>query len=108
MSKKIVKLSETDLENLVSKIIKEEGKLSEELPKRELERHQTNWRRSSFEPYKREDELMNAFGPYSKDVPPHVISYLRKNPRRFLQRMVDVYGMDRVLDFIGYKNENNY
>jgi hypothetical protein len=106
MKKKVVKLSESDLENLVQKIIKEDelNNIKEALPKRELERHQSNWRRGDFEPYKREDELMKAFGPYSKDIPPHVISYLRKNPRIFLKRIVDVYGMDRVLDFIGYKN----
>ena len=59
MKKKVVKLSESDLENLVQKIIKEDelNNIKEALPKRELERHQSNWRRGDFEPYKREDEL---------------------------------------------------
>lgn len=99
---KVVKLDEKALEALVTKIIKEE-KIQEALPKRERERHQTNWRKRDFEPYDREKDIMGAFGPYSSDVPPNVISYLRKNPRTFLKRVVDIYGMDKVLDFIGYQ-----
>lgn len=102
MAKKIVKLTETDLENLVSRIIKENDKVSEGLPKKELDREATKWRKGDFEPYERESQLSRAFGKYSDDMSPQVISYLRKNPRKFLQRMVDIYGMDRVLDFIGY------
>jgi hypothetical protein len=100
--KKVIKLNEKSLESLVNKIIKEE-KIQEALPRRERERHQTNWRKKNFEPYDREKDIMGAFGPYSSDVPPNVISYLRKNPRTFLQRVVDIYGMDKVLDFIGYQ-----
>jgi hypothetical protein len=100
--KKVIKLNEKSLESLVNKIIKEE-KIQEALPRRERERHQTNWRKREFEPYDREKDIMGAFGPYSSDVPPNVISYLRKNPRTFLQRVVDIYGMDKVLDFIGYQ-----
>jgi hypothetical protein len=100
--KKVIKLTEKDIEGLVKKVIKEE-KIQEALPRRERERHQTNWRKREFEPYDREKDIMGAFGPYSSDVPPNVISYLRKNPRTFLQRVVDIYGMDKVLDFIGYQ-----
>lgn len=77
--------------------------INENLPRRERERHATQFAKSSFEPYDREREIMNAFGPYRDDVPANVISYLRKNPRRFLQTLTDVYGMDRMLDFIGYE-----
>jgi len=102
MKNRVIKLNEKSLESLVNKIIKEE-KIQEALPRRERERHQTNWRKREFEPYDREKDIMGAFGPYSSDVPPNVISYLRKNPRTFLQRVVDIYGMDKVLDFIGYQ-----
>lgn len=98
-------INERALERLVKKVIREEklSNISEALPRRERERHQTNWRRKEFEPYDREKDIMGAFGSYSGDVPPNVISYLRKNPRKFLQRIVDIYGMDKVLEFIGYQ-----
>ena len=90
---------------MVKKVVREEklNNINESLPRRERERHQTNWRKREFEPYDRERDIMNAFGSYSNDVPPNVISYLRKNPRVFLRRVVDIYGMDKVLDFIGYR-----
>jgi hypothetical protein len=105
--KKVISLKESDLEKLVQKIIKEEKTINEALPRRERERHDTNWRKREFEPYQRESDIMSAFGPYANDVPPNVVSYLRKNPRRFLQKMVEVYGMDKVLDFIGYQQPEN-
>lgn len=97
---KVVKLDEKALEALVTKIINEE-KLHEDLPRRERERHQTNWRKRDFDPYERERDIMGAFGPYANDVPPNVVSYLRKNPRRFIQRLVDVYGANKFLEFAG-------
>jgi hypothetical protein len=98
-------INERHLESLVKKVIREEklSNINEALPRRERERHQTNWRKREFEPYDREKDIMSAFGSYSGDIPPNVISYLRKNPRRFLQRIVDIYGMDKVLEFIGYQ-----
>jgi len=102
--KKVVKLTENDLESLVNKIMKEESRVNEALPRRERERHQTNWRKKNFEPYNREADIMSAFGPYATDVPPNVVSYLRKNPRLFLKRLVDVYGMDKFLEFIGHQD----
>ncbi|NIP31183.1 MAG: hypothetical protein GTN59_11695 [Candidatus Dadabacteria bacterium] len=77
--------------------------LNEDLPRRERERHATQFAKASFEPYDREREIMNAFGPYRDDVPANVVSYLRKNPRMFLKRLTAVYGMDKMLDFIGYE-----
>jgi hypothetical protein len=103
MKKKVIRYTENDIERLVGRIIKED------LPRRERERHQTHFAKSKFEPYDRERDIMDAFGPYKDDVPVNVISYLRKNPRTFLKKLVDVYGMDKFLDFIGYTpNEDNY
>jgi len=98
-------INEREIQSLVKKVVREEklNNLNESLPRRERERHQTNWRKGKFEPYDRERDIMSVFGPYSNDVPPNVVSYLRKNPRTFLKRMVDVYGMDKILDFIGYQ-----
>jgi hypothetical protein len=97
MKKRVVKLNEKDIEKLVGKI------LSENLPRRERERHSNQFAKASFEPYDREREIMNAFGPYREDVPANVVSYLRKNPRNFLKKLTAVYGMDKMLEFIGYE-----
>jgi len=104
MKNKVI-INERELQSLVKKVVREEklNNINEALPRRERERHETNWRKREFEPYQRESDIMSAFGPYSNDVPPNVVSYLRKNPRTFLRRMVDVYGMDKILDFIGYQ-----
>jgi hypothetical protein len=155
MSKKVIKLTEKDIESLVEKIISEESiskdqqraagialsakrgetpvselrgsskemydsmtekqledfagtkhkglpeKVTESLPRRERERHETNFRRSSFEPYEREGQLMDIFGPYKQDVPPNVISYMRKNPALIIKRLEQVYGRDKILRYLG-------
>lgn len=101
MKNKVIKLKESDIERLVNKII-EEDTINEDLPRRERERHTTNFAKSKFEPYERESEIINAFGPYRNDIPANVISYLRKNPRTFLKKLTDAYGMDKMLEFIGY------
>lgn len=96
MKKKVIRYTEQDIERLVEKI------MNESLPRKERERHSNQFAKASFEPYSRESEIMDAFGPYRDDVPPNVVSYLRKNPRMFLKRLTDVYGMDKMLEFIGY------
>jgi len=75
--------------------------LKESLPRRERERHETNFRRNSFEPYEREGQLMDIFGPYKQDVPPNVISYMRKNPALIIKRMEQVYGREKILRYLG-------
>jgi hypothetical protein len=100
MSKKVIKLTEKDIESLVEKIIKEDT-LNESLPRRERERQATNYRRDSFEPYEREGQLMDIFGPYKQDVPPNVISYMRKNPALIIKRLQQVYGRDKILRYLG-------
>lgn len=97
---KVIKLTEKDIESLVEKIIKEDT-LDENLPRRERERHATNFRRDSFEPYEREGQLMDIFGPYKQDVPPNVISYMRKNPALIIKRLEQVYGRDKILRYLG-------
>ena len=75
--------------------------MSESLPRKERERQETNYRKSSFEPYKREGQLMDIFGPYKDDVPPNVISYMRKNPALIIKRLEQVYGRETVLRYLG-------
>jgi hypothetical protein len=79
----------------------EQKRLKEDLPRRERERQETNYRKSSFEPYKREGQLMDIFGPYKDDVPPNVISYMRKNPALIIKRLEQVYGRETVLRYLG-------
>lgn len=81
--------------------VEPEGKVNESLPKRERERKETNFRKSSFKPYEREGQLMDIFGPYKDDVPPNVISYMRKNPALIIKRLEQVYGRDKILRYLG-------
>ena len=92
-----------------NQLTKEDPKINEDhtLPRRERERHANQFAKSKFEPYDREREIMDAFGPYRDDVPANVVSYLRKNPKRFLQKLVKVYGMDKTLEYIGYEGGEN-
>lgn len=97
---RVVRLKEKDIESLVEKIIKEE-QVNEDLPRRERERRDTNFRRDTFEPYSRESQLMDIFGPYKNDVPPNVIQYMRKNPALIIKRLEQVYGRDKILRYLG-------
>lgn len=84
--KKTLKLTETELTRMVNEII------NESYPRKERERKDTNFRSSQFEPYPKEEEIMNKlFGPYKNDVPVNVIQYLRKNLRRNVSRLGYVY-----------------
>ena len=74
--------------------------INEAWPKRELERKATSFRRSDFKPYKREKDVQKIFGKYSEDVPPQVIQYMRKNPASIIRRLVDIYGIDEVYNYI--------
>jgi hypothetical protein len=74
--------------------------VKESWPKRELDRKATNFRRGDFDPYKREKDVQKVFGKYAEDVPPQVIQYMRKNPASIIKRLVDIYGIDEVYNYI--------
>ena len=97
---KVVRLNEKDIEGLVKKIMSEDKNMNEAWPKRELERKATSFRRADFNPYKREKDVQKIFGKYSEDVPPQVIQYMRKNPASIIRRLVDIYGIDEVYNYI--------
>lgn len=78
-----------------------ESFMNEALPRRERERKDTQYRRDSFDPYSRESELMSIFGPYKNDVPPNVIQYMRKNPTLLIKRLMNVYGEEKMLRYMG-------
>lgn len=110
---KVIRLDENDIEKLVRKIIREgdsdrsqlyqEG-VNEAWPQRELDRKETNFRRGDFDPYKREKGVQSIFGKYSEDVPPTVIQYMRKNPAAIIKRLVDIYGLEKVYNYIDKAN----
>jgi hypothetical protein len=91
---KIIRLNENDIENLVVKI------LNEATPKKELERKETKYRKSSFEPYQRESELKTIFGPYGEDIPPQALEYMRKNPASVIKKLIKIYGSDKIKSYM--------
>jgi hypothetical protein len=90
-----------ELANVKGEPEQQQESVNESLPRRERERHATQFARSSFEPYERESQLMDIFGPYKQDVPPNVISYMRKNPALIIKRLEQVYGRDKILRYLG-------
>ena len=93
--KKTVKLTENDINRLVDKILNEEN-----LPKREIDRRESNFRRTSFDPYEREKGLKGVFGSYGEEIPPAVLQYMRKNPSLIIRRLVKLYGREEILKYI--------
>ena len=84
-----------------------ENKVNEAWPQKELDRKATNFRRSSFNPYKREKDIKSLFGSYGEEIPPQVLQYLRKNPRLLIKRLVDIYGIDEIYNYIELATETN-
>lgn len=85
--KKII-LTESDITKIVKKSI--ERKLNED--------------KFSVEPdvprQPRERDIDNLFGKYTYHVPDDVIRYMRKNPALIIKRLVDIYGEDKVRQYI--------
>ncbi len=100
-TKKIIKLNESDIANIVKNVIKKQSRkpMNEAYPEREERRKDTNFRSRDFEPYKRERDVSDVFGKYGEDVPPAVIQYMRKNPRAIIKRLYDIYG-DKLFDYV--------
>ena len=95
--KKVIKLNEEMLENLVKKIIKEE-KLEEanvwNEPSLSWAKNRRNYTASP-----KEKEVSSVFGKYYKDIPPMVLRYLRKNPEMVIKRLYKIYG-DKMFDYL--------
>ena len=49
----------------------------------------------------REQELMSLFGPTSSNVPTQSLTYIRKNPKRFVQKIQEIYGLNSVVKWVG-------
>ena len=51
----------------------------------------------------REEELLYLFGPSKTNVPTESLSYIRKNPKRFVQKVTEIYGLNSVVKWVGEK-----
>jgi len=85
------KLTESDLEKFVQKVIKE------------TEEEEFNMGdQFSVEPHvrkqPREKQIEKMFGRYEEQIPPDIIRYMRKNPQLMMDRLCRIYG-DKFLDY---------
>ena len=82
---KKVRLTESELNSLIEKIISE------------------NSSEFNVEPHvlktPREFGIEKVFGKYHEDVPADVLRYMRKNPKLIITRLMDLYG-PKMLDYI--------
>jgi hypothetical protein len=75
--KKIVKLTEKDLNNIIKRVIKESD-------------YSTDIDRPT---QPREKDIKSMFGPkYGSYIPNDVLRYLRKNPKLVFERLYEIYG----------------
>jgi hypothetical protein len=82
--KKIVKLSESDLENIIKRVISESD-------------YSTDVERPTSD---RERQAKSLFGDkYGSYIPNDVIRYIRKNPAQFFKKVYEMYG-DRAYDYL--------
>jgi hypothetical protein len=82
--KKIIKLTESDLENIVKKVMSESD-------------YSTDVERPTSD---RERQAKSLFGDkYGSYIPNDVIRYIRKNPAQFFKKIYEMYG-DRAYDYL--------
>jgi hypothetical protein len=85
--KKLVKITESQINRIVNKTLNEQFEMKDATPRRD------------FKPNPRERQLKDVFGSYGEDVPPVVLRYMRKNPKAIIQKLYDIYG-DKMFDYI--------
>ncbi len=100
--KKIVKLTESDLNRLVKKIINEQ-EFDNEIGKSKF----------TVEPHvkmtPREKDIEGLFGKYSEQIPEDILRYMRKNPQLVMDRLSVIYGK-KFLDYAdnSYMKNNKF
>jgi hypothetical protein len=98
MGKRVIKLTESDLERMIEKVMRE-GELNDN-PDYEMSGTRA---KSLYTPSPREKEVQNVFGQYGEDIPPAVLRYMRKNPDKIVKRLYDIYG-DKMFDYLPSKS----
>lgn len=91
--KKVIKLTESDLEKIVNKVIKEAEEERYEKGKSGMRGARS---KADFEPTPKEGDIMkDLFGKYQDDIPPIVVRYLRKLGKKTLtKRLIDLNMID--------------
>lgn len=98
MKKRVIKLTESDLERMIEKVMREQ----EIENKGDYEMSGTR-AKSLYTPSPREKEVQSVFGQYGEDIPPVVLRYMRKNPDKIVKRLYDIYG-DKMFDYLPSKS----
>ena len=49
----------------------------------------------------REEALVTLFGPSGNEVPTESLTYIRKNPKRFINKITEIYGLESVVKWVG-------
>ena len=49
----------------------------------------------------REESLVSLFGPSGNEVPTESLTYIRKNPKRFINKITEIYGLESVVKWVG-------
>jgi hypothetical protein len=49
----------------------------------------------------REESLVTLFGPAGNGVPTESLTYIRKNPKRFINKITEIYGLESVVKWVG-------
>ncbi len=49
----------------------------------------------------REESLVSLFGPSGTEVPTESLTYIRKNPKRFVKKLTEIYGLNSVVKWVG-------
>jgi hypothetical protein len=49
----------------------------------------------------REESLVSLFGPSGTEVPTESLTYIRKNPKRFINKITEIYGLESVVKWVG-------
>ena len=61
----------------------------------------TNSRTRRTDSLNREQQLRSLFGPHKGEVPSETVNYIRKNPKRFVQKITEIYGLSSVVKWVG-------
>jgi len=89
--KKKVKIYESEIKRAVRRGVMENM----------FEQHEMKdtYSKAKYRQSPREEEIEGVFGQYGEEIPPSVLRYMRKNPKRIIERLYDVYGQ-QMFDYI--------